>query len=94
MTEKQLTHLTQEVQKDDLYQDFIKLLDMYQPEYLRILEQLPYRDQHLLKQYISLSIALEERLTRTAYFLMPLEDADEYESEDDEYDSHAKFRLH
>lgn len=79
MTFKQHDHLMAEVKKDILYQDFLCLIDIYRTEYLRILEKLSFHDQKLLKNYISASVGLEERIARTAYFLAPLEDTDEYD---------------
>ena len=86
MTKKQLDHLMAEVQKDDLYQDFLHVVDICRTNYLRIREKLSFQDQRLLEHYISASTGLEEQVARTAYFLTPLEDTDEYDDEDEEYD--------
>ena len=71
MNKRQLSHLNSAAQKDEIYQDLQTLVNLYEPEYQRILRTLSPRDRHLLHMYIAAREGLESRMARTAYFLTP-----------------------
>ena len=71
MNLRQLNHLMRHAQKDELYQELTNVRNRFEPDYHRILLTLPPEDQQYIEHYLTFSIAVQERITRTAYFMTP-----------------------
>ena len=71
MNLRQLNHLMRHARKDELYQEFTNMRDSFEPDYRRILLTLSPEDRQRIEHYLAASIAAQERITRTAYFMTP-----------------------
>jgi len=71
MNQRQLNHLNRHVQKDELYRELIQIRDRFEPDFRRILLTLSTEDRQCIEAYFRFSRAVEERVARTAYFMIP-----------------------
>ena len=71
MTEEQERHLMKHAEKDEIYQDMLYLRGIYEHDFKRILLSLSKEDQHCVRMYVNVCVAVESRISRTAYFLEP-----------------------
>lgn len=71
MNIKQEKHLMHHAEKDEIYHEILSIRSIYEHDFKRILRTLSPEDQHCLKMYIKACVAVEERISHTAYFLTP-----------------------
>jgi len=71
MNLRQLNHLMRYAKKDALYQEFVAARDNFEPDYRRILLTLSPDDRKCIEHFLAFSIAAQERVARTAYFMTP-----------------------